>query len=488
MPTKSYTLADNATVTVNTTDNGVEFNAGMDAITKAVNSKLNSLNPIYSEATSLESGLMSATDKAKLDAIDTSKFVTVVSGKQLSTEDYTTAEKNKLESLTGGTTYGFDKKVTLESGFTTASSISSDFGVYNTINIKDNSTVKAENCYINLSSGELVLTGSEIRANNTNVAGIPTFTSGFKTADSVNSNFGDDNHVNLGHRSKLNLASDSTLDADHSYIDLSHGEIRLNYSKLAFSSSGNESITGNPIFAGTPTFLHGASGLSASGGISYSDATTTTSGLMSKEDKAKLDAIDTSQFVIKEDGKGLSTNDYTTAEKNKLASLTISPTFTGIPRFEKGLKLGSGSDALKSMTINDGKLQIAIGSKTYTFTPDSSASTQNNLLTPTITFNPAQMDTIKGVKPYSFSYTITSDATSHSYYYTDSRYPNWRYPDDHDIIFSDDYALSNTINNVTILDAEAETTSGTITYYITVPATDNYSEKTFTYSIKYTNC
>lgn len=42
MSAKSYTLADGTVVTVESGDNGVEFNEGMDAITKAVNAKINS--------------------------------------------------------------------------------------------------------------------------------------------------------------------------------------------------------------------------------------------------------------------------------------------------------------------------------------------------------------------------------------------------------------------------------------------------------------
>ena len=82
------------------------------------------------------------------------------------------------------------------------------------------------------------------------------------------------------------------------------------------------SIKGNIFFTDTPTFLNGANGLSISGGISYSEATSLTSGLMSANDKIKLDGIDTSKFVTVVSGKGLSTEDYTTADKNKLASLT----------------------------------------------------------------------------------------------------------------------------------------------------------------------
>lgn len=39
-------------------------------------------------------------------------------------------------------------------------------------------------------------------------------------------------------------------------------------------------------------------------------------------------SIDTSRFVLKEDGKGLSTEDFTSIEKEKLASLSLTTTIT----------------------------------------------------------------------------------------------------------------------------------------------------------------
>lgn len=61
----------------------------------------------------------------------------------------------------------------------------------------------------------------------------------------------------------------------------------------------------------------------------YEEATAAAAGLMSSSDKAKLDEFlsasnyitDISGKVDKVEGKGLSTNDYTTAEKNKLAGI-----------------------------------------------------------------------------------------------------------------------------------------------------------------------
>lgn len=50
-------------------------------------------------------------------------------------------------------------------------------------------------------------------------------------------------------------------------------------------------------------------------------ATATKSGLLSAEDKAKLDDLNADNIVQKEDGKGLSTNDYTNEDKEKLAGI-----------------------------------------------------------------------------------------------------------------------------------------------------------------------
>lgn len=41
MSTKSYTLADGSTATVNATDNGIPFNEGMNVLSKAIKAKIN---------------------------------------------------------------------------------------------------------------------------------------------------------------------------------------------------------------------------------------------------------------------------------------------------------------------------------------------------------------------------------------------------------------------------------------------------------------
>lgn len=40
MPTKSYTLADGSTATVNATDSGIPFNEGMNVLSKAIKAKI----------------------------------------------------------------------------------------------------------------------------------------------------------------------------------------------------------------------------------------------------------------------------------------------------------------------------------------------------------------------------------------------------------------------------------------------------------------
>lgn len=71
----------------------------------------------------------------------------------------------------------------------------------------------------------------------------------------------------------------------------------------------------------------------------YQDATQSEHGLMSTTDKTKLDALPTAQQiegslsekVDKEEGKGLSENDYTDAEKESVASAYHKPQ-NGIPK------------------------------------------------------------------------------------------------------------------------------------------------------------
>lgn len=90
----------------------------------------------------------------------------------------------------------------------------------------------------------------------------------------------------------------------------------------------------------------------------YTAATQTADGLMSKEDKKFLDGVQgkLDGKVDKVNGKGLSTNDYTTAEKNKLATLANT---AGV--FFATVDVGSDTDVNQSdLNIPDG-VAIKVG-------------------------------------------------------------------------------------------------------------------------------
>ena len=79
-----------------------------------------------------------------------------------------------------------------------------------------------------------------------------------------------------------------------------------------------QEITNNNGFVAS--FL-AASDDSASGSISIPIASTTSAGLLSSTDKSKIDSFNIDNFVKKEEGKGLSSNDYTDDEKEKLSNV-----------------------------------------------------------------------------------------------------------------------------------------------------------------------
>lgn len=79
-----------------------------------------------------------------------------------------------------------------------------------------------------------------------------------------------------------------------------------------------QEITNNNGFVAS--FL-AASDDSASGSISIPIASTNSAGLLSSTDKSKIDSFNVDNFVKKEEGKGLSSNDYTNDEKDKLSNI-----------------------------------------------------------------------------------------------------------------------------------------------------------------------
>lgn len=63
---------------------------------------INEIEPTIENATTEKAGLMSTTDKIKLDNINLSHYVTTETGKGLSTNDFTAAYKTKLDGIATG--------------------------------------------------------------------------------------------------------------------------------------------------------------------------------------------------------------------------------------------------------------------------------------------------------------------------------------------------------------------------------------------------
>lgn len=132
------------------------------------------------------------------------------------------------------------------------------------------------------------------------------------------------------------LDNTSTVNALSAY----QGKV-LNDSKLNLSGG---TMTGTLILNGDPSNSNDAATKNYVDTHMPSLVTTTNNGVMSKEDKAKLDGLENALAakVNKEDGKGLSTNDFTTNEKTKLAGLENYTLPTASDTVKGGIKVGAG--------------------------------------------------------------------------------------------------------------------------------------------------
>lgn len=115
----------------------------------------------------------------------------------------------------------------------------------------------------------------------------------------------------------------------------------LNESKLNLSGG---TMTGTLRLNGDPSASNDAATKNYVDTHMPSLVTTTNDGVMSKEDKVKLDGLENALAakVDKEDGKGLSTNDFTTDEKKKLAGLENYTLPTASDTVKGGIKVGAG--------------------------------------------------------------------------------------------------------------------------------------------------
>ena len=190
---------------------------------------INEMEPNIENATSEKAGLMSAADKTKLDGIDLSGYVVKDGSKVLSTNDYTTAEKNKLSGIAANAQ----------------------------VNVIENITVDGVNQSI---SNKTVTLDLSDYVKNTEIASVLIYCGSVNTFSNLPANalVGD----------VYNIVTAGGTDANGTAIKAGDN--------VAYNGSGWD------VLAGT---------------------------------------IDLSGYVAKDGSKVLSTNDYTTAEKNKLSGI-----------------------------------------------------------------------------------------------------------------------------------------------------------------------
>lgn len=350
----------------------------------------------------------------------------------------------------------FLNKISFNAGFNTANTVSSSFGTH--------STVTATNSNIDLSS-------SDIHVANATVSGKPTFNTGYNVADSMKTSFGKYDTIDVDNYSKLNLQNNSSLVADNSFVNLTNSELKFN----------SATVSGNPVFTGTPTFLNGANGLSTtsqttSGGASSFSSTVTLNGGFVTADsvRAGFGHYDTVNFgnynLINVSNRSTVLCDHNNVDLNnskmifKNATISGSPVFTGTPQFDNGI-------STNTVMIPSGTFDSIMSN----FTTVASSTKQ----TPSIVFDPSaeSLPTLTSATPYSFSYTITSDASSHTRYYLDTYLP-------------EEHHGETVLSGLSSSDAfipYAGSGTGWQTCVIVVPETTNYSEETFTYRIRYKN-
>lgn len=204
-----------------------------------------------------------------------------------------------------------------------------------------------------------------------------------------------------------------------------NGDLTGTASNALYADVANEVAhvlaVGDKTYDGSTTVTISAADLGLSNALHFRGTTTVTnpSGTYSNGDVvlntstkkeyiynegAWIELGDESSYVLKESGKGLSTNDYTTAEKDKLAGLSNYTLPTATSTVLGGVKIGS------TLTISSGVLNYTL--------PTASSSTLGGIkIGSTLTINsgvvdvkPATSSTLGGIKAGN-NVTIASDGT-----------------------------------------------------------------------------
>lgn len=263
------------------------------------------------------------------------KYVAKENGKGLSTNDFTDADKQKLATLTGGASgVSYSDATTLASGLMSANDKAKLNGIANSAQVNvieaikiDGSPLPITNKSVDISlsdkvdkvSGKQLSTEDYTTTEKQKLAAIDT--SQFATKTELQTAV---NNVTVDTSKFVTIVSGKGLSTN----DYTNAEKQ----KLASLTSGtiptaSTTTKGGVIVTGNDGLVMDGETLKAN----ISNATTVKAGLMSKDDKTKLDSFKAaSQYVTVVSGKGLSTEDFTTAEKQKLATLTSGGTATDI--------------------------------------------------------------------------------------------------------------------------------------------------------------
>lgn len=267
-------------------------------------------------ATTVKSGLMSSSDKTKLNGIasgaqvnvietikvngaaltpssksvnvDISGKVDKVSGKQLSTNDYTTNEKNKLSGIASGAQVNVIESISIDG---------------------TNQTISSKKVALNLSDYAKksdIASGIRIKGSVNSFSDLPT---NAVTGDLYNiKTAGGTDGEGIAIR-----AGDNVVRTEDGKWDVMAGTVDLNN---YVQKDGSKVLSTNDY---TTTEKNKLAGIASGAQVNVIETVKVNGPALTPSSKAVN--IDISGKVDKVSGKQLSTNDYTTNEKNKLSSI-----------------------------------------------------------------------------------------------------------------------------------------------------------------------
>ncbi len=356
-----------------------------------------------------------------------------VSGKQLSTNDYTTAEKNKLAGIAEGA-----NKTVVDSALSSSST-----------NPVQNKVVSAAISNLNTLVGDTSVSEQITTAVSTKADASHMHDNRYYTETEIDSKLSGKSDTSHTHSSYVNqnafsnikvgnttVAADTatdtvtlvagnnvtlTPDATNDQITIAATDTVYTHPSSGVTAGTYKSVTVNAqghVTAGSnPTTLSGYGITDAAAkSHSHNNATTSAAGFMSATDKSTLDNLsglvgDTSvsaqiaeaiaDKVDKVSGKQLSTNDYTTTEKNKLANIA-----SGAEVNQNAFSnIAVGTTTIAADTKTD-TLTIAAGNN-VTITPDATNDKITIAATDTVYTHPTYTSKSSGL------YKVTVDGTGH---------------------------------------------------------------------------